>query len=160
VYCKNDLVALAAKILRRLDSNPLLHISWHLDFELNVIVHGLDLLPIRHNISTIIVPIASRTFSVQLGTMTSEVRTQYKLMIPVELKQKLEQAAALNNRSLSGEVIARLEQTFSVGKRLSDLEQDTESADYNIGDLNNRLEALEARVGDLEGSNNLEFDGT
>lgn len=91
--------------------------------------------------------------------MPSETRVQYKFMIPTELKEQLEQAAALNNRSLSGEITARLEQTFSVGKRLSDLEQDTQSVDSLIGDLFDRLGDLEGRVGDLESRGSLEFDG-
>ena len=92
--------------------------------------------------------------------MTSETRVQYKFMIPSELKELLEQAATSNNRSMSGELIARLEQTFSVGKRLGDLKQDTEAVNYHISDLVSRLEALESRVDGLEGGHNLEFDGT
>lgn len=39
-------------------------------------------------------------------------RTQYKFMIPVDLKERIEAAAHDNRRSLSAEIIATLEDAF------------------------------------------------
>lgn len=51
---------------------------------------------------------------------------QLNFRIPVELRDKLEAAARENNRSLTGELIARLHQSFDT--RDTDLAQDTASA--------------------------------
>ncbi|WP_102897202.1 Arc family DNA-binding protein [Phaeobacter piscinae] len=45
--------------------------------------------------------------------MTQDDRVQYKFMMPVGLKSRIEQAAHDNHRSLSAEVVARLEDSFS-----------------------------------------------
>jgi hypothetical protein len=95
---------------------------------------------------TINVPIAASTLFVLIGSMEKDSRVQYKFNIPLELKEKLEAAASENNRSLSGEVVARLEQAFSVHKRLGDLEDDTEA---NIGDLYRRVEELERQMREM-----------
>lgn len=41
--------------------------------------------------------------------MTGDARTQFKLMLPVALKERLENFAHENRRSVSAEIIARLE---------------------------------------------------
>lgn len=45
--------------------------------------------------------------------MTKESRVQYKFYIPADLKKELEHKAIENNRSLSGEIIQRLERTLA-----------------------------------------------
>ena len=47
----------------------------------------------------------------------SEERVQYKFMIPVALKERLERAAAFSRRSLSSEIIERLENTIEADDR-------------------------------------------
>lgn len=56
--------------------------------------------------------VASRTFFVHRFAMSEGIRAQYKFMIPLALKAKLEEAAHANRRSMSAEVIARLEASF------------------------------------------------
>ena len=82
--------------------------------------------------------------------MAAKTRVQFKFMIPLDLKKLLEDAALQNNRSLSGELVARLAQTFAVGKRLSDLESDTNASDEHIGTLYNLVEELASRLRALE----------
>ena len=81
--------------------------------------------------------------------MATDIRVQYKFKIPFELKEKLEAAASKNNRSLSGEVIARLEQTFSIHKRLGDLEDVAEEAEETSNDLYRRVDTLESQMREL-----------
>lgn len=45
--------------------------------------------------------------------MSEPLKLQFKLMVPADLKDQLEQAAHENRRSLSGEMIARLEASFA-----------------------------------------------
>lgn len=56
--------------------------------------------------------IASRTILVHLWTMTDSHSIQFKLNLPVSLKSRLQLLAIENNRSLTGEIIARLEETI------------------------------------------------
>lgn len=63
-------------------------------------------------LSTIYVPIASSTNSVLVIRMTKEERVQYKFMIPVALKNRIENAAHDNRRSVSAEVVAALEERY------------------------------------------------
>lgn len=51
---------------------------------------------------------------------------QLNFRIPIELREKLESAAKENNRSLTGELVARLEQSFET--RDTDIAQDTVGA--------------------------------
>lgn len=44
--------------------------------------------------------------------MADEERVQYKFMIPVSLKDRIEEAAHKNRRSVSGEIIATLEEYY------------------------------------------------
>lgn len=44
--------------------------------------------------------------------MSEDDRVQYKFMIPASLKARLEEQAHDNRRSLSAEIISRLEQSF------------------------------------------------
>ncbi|WP_375608671.1 MULTISPECIES: Arc family DNA-binding protein [unclassified Bartonella] len=41
--------------------------------------------------------------------MTKKDRVQFKFLIPIELKNQLEELAEANHRSLTGEILARLE---------------------------------------------------
>lgn len=58
-------------------------------------------------------PIASRTFFVHSIGMSEDTRVQYKFMIPERLKEQLEAAAYEHRRSLSAEIISRLEGSSS-----------------------------------------------
>ncbi|WP_455480072.1 Arc family DNA-binding protein [Bartonella sp. B23] len=43
--------------------------------------------------------------------MTKKDRVQFKFLIPVELKNQLEEFAEANHRSLTGEILSRLEES-------------------------------------------------
>ena len=57
-------------------------------------------------------------------------RLQFKLMIPADLKEQLENAAHANRRSLSAEMIARLQRTMNEEKFVKSTQSDTGSEDY------------------------------
>lgn len=56
--------------------------------------------------------VASRTFFVHSFRMSEVERVQFKLMLPVHMKEALEEAAHDNRRSLSAEIIQRLYTTL------------------------------------------------
>lgn len=45
---------------------------------------------------------------------------QFKLRLPAELKEQIEQAAEENNRSMNAEIVARLESSFLVGMNFAE----------------------------------------
>ena len=63
--------------------------------------------------------IASRPFYGHGVRMSENERVHFKIAIPVELKKKLEHIAVDNRRSLSAEIIRRLEESLLV-ESLSD----------------------------------------
>lgn len=56
--------------------------------------------------------VASRTFIVHVARMENESLVQFKLMLPEDLKGRVEKAAKLNRRSLSKEIVATLEDAY------------------------------------------------
>lgn len=60
----------------------------------------------------------------------------FRLRIPEKLKGLIEQAATSNNRSLTAEIVSRLERSF-------DIVPEWENAIANVNDLWLRVEALE-----------------
>lgn len=113
-------------------------------------------------------PIAASTFFVQNISMSDSDRVQYKFMIPADLKDQLEEAAARSRRSLSAEIIVRL--TESVRKRhvVSDdplinqremlrselvaSQAHIEAAQHQIQDLMQRLDAVETEIANRDRS--------
>lgn len=77
--------------------------------------------------------------AVQSWTMTE---SQMKIRLAPELKAKIDEAATSNNRSLNGEIVARLEASFADGGR----------GLGSNGWLEREIEALSARVRALESS--------
>jgi hypothetical protein len=67
--------------------------------------------------------------------MTEEDRVQYKFMIPASLKARLEDAAHSHRRSLSAEIIHRLQTTFEM-----DDYQPGENAHPDEGDVRDVIE--------------------
>lgn len=65
----------------------------------------------------------------------------FRLRIPEALKAQIEQAAASNNRSLTAEIISRLERSFEIVP-------EWENSIENINDMLVRLERLERLVDD------------
>ncbi len=67
---------------------------------------------------------------------------QFKLRLPPDLKQALEEAAMVNNRSVSAEIIARLQDSLiAVGKEFW--------LDRRIAAIDRQLEEQRAQINDL-----------
>ena len=58
--------------------------------------------------------VASKTFYVHNESMKDEALIQFKLMLPAELKKRVETHANINRRSLSQEIVTALEKTYPV----------------------------------------------
>lgn len=67
----------------------------------------------------------------------------FRLRIPEELKAQIEKSAATNNRSMTAEIVSRLERSF-------DVDGDWSNALENIDDALKRISKLEDAVGDLQ----------
>ena len=65
----------------------------------------------------------------------------FRLRIPEDLKALIEQSAAKNNRSMTAEIVSRLERSF-------DIEPEWEEAIKNAEELWRRMDKLEAMVFD------------
>ena len=63
--------------------------------------------------------------------------------LPPELKKRVAEAAAANNRSISAEIVARVEKSFEVA-------DEWENALENINDALGRIERLEREMQDLQ----------
>ncbi|MCJ9672916.1 MULTISPECIES: Arc family DNA-binding protein [unclassified Neorhizobium] len=70
--------------------------------------------------------------------MSEDDRVQFKLMVPATLKARLEEVASANRRSLSAEMIARLEATL--GRPTGDDEY------LSVDDLRNEIDLLRWRI--------------
>lgn len=58
--------------------------------------------------------------------MSQHLHSDFKIRIPDELKERIRQSASKLNRSMTADIVARLEQSFENDKSLSD----NEKADY------------------------------
>lgn len=56
-------------------------------------------------------------------TTSRDTGTQHKLRMPPELKEKLFESAKSMNRSLNAEIVARLEESFTVIQETKDSQQ-------------------------------------
>ena len=74
----------------------------------------------------------------------------FRLRIPEYLKAKVQEAANQSHRSMTAEIISRLEQSFTFDKRVGDLELDTETIDDILANAIARIETLEAKVREIE----------
>ncbi|MFB0691934.1 Arc family DNA-binding protein [Agrobacterium pusense] len=71
---------------------------------------------------------------------------QFKLRLPPELKLALDEAAFLNNRSVSAEILARLTESFrddvareAFDKKIAELTRKQEKTSRDIEELRKRL---------------------
>lgn len=78
--------------------------------------------------------------------MAKESLTPYKMNLPSDLKDRLSEAAQRAGRSLSSEIITRLEQTLEHDDEWSNALENIDDAILRI----ERLEKLEQRVAALE----------
>lgn len=78
-----------------------------------------------------------------------DARLQFKFLIPAPLKAQLEEAAAAARRSLSAEIIARLEATFADGGLVTrdQAKASMQLLDQQLQPVLARIEELERRVG-------------
>lgn len=77
--------------------------------------------------------------------MTESPMVQFKLNMPAKLRERLGEAADKSGRSLTAEVLARLEKSF-------ENDEEWTNALENIDTLLARVEALEAKVQDHDES--------
>lgn len=67
--------------------------------------------------------------------MSENERVHFKIALPVELKRTLEHAAVDNRRSVSAEIIARLESSFDANKDGFSTEQVNRIVDRTVETL-------------------------
>lgn len=68
----------------------------------------------------------------------------FRLRIPEALKAQVEEAAAANNRSLTAEIISRLEKSFEIEPKWDEMVE-------NVADLLDQMGEIRGRVDYLEG---------
>jgi TolA-binding protein len=84
----------------------------------------------------------------------NEERAQFKLMLPVETKSRLEEAAHENRRSLSAEIISRLEFTLSnPPQAVEALKRQSDALDDEINSMETDLRYLADNVKTLQDAN-------
>ena len=84
----------------------------------------------------------------QLGLFFNPMRENppdMKLRLSMELRRKVEEAAKANNRTLSGEIIIRLEKSFEGAAEVSELERRVEALEGQVNTLWGGLTALSAK---------------
>lgn len=75
---------------------------------------------------------------------------QFKLRLPANLKDRVEEAAGANNRSMNAEIVARLESSFERHPAAEDLAQAWEVAEDLRQQLKSRLDHINDVVRDYE----------
>ena len=86
---------------------------------------------------------------VHYGGMSRDT-PQFKLRVPPELKEKISEAAAANHRSINAEVLARLEQSFSMMQTLQSTETTILLLAETTEKLKTTLDNFERKVTELE----------
>jgi plasmid maintenance system antidote protein VapI len=71
----------------------------------------------------------------------------FRLRIPDELKTRIEEAARANKRSMTGEIIARLEETFD---RDNEVQAKLQSLKVQQEEQNRLLDAMQKRFDEVE----------
>jgi hypothetical protein len=66
----------------------------------------------------------------------------FRLRIPEDLKARIEKIAAENGRSMTAEIVVRLERSFKLEETLEDLQASTEVAHERIDDLQAQINSL------------------
>ncbi len=74
---------------------------------------------------------------------------QVNFRIPSELKDKLDNAAKENGRTLTAELILRLETTFDGVESPQDLKSKVESLEFTVEQLNDQFEKFKKELGYL-----------
>ncbi|MDC8802434.1 Arc family DNA-binding protein [Halomonas pacifica] len=70
---------------------------------------------------------------------------QFKLRMPLELKEQIDKAAEENHRSINAEIVARLQSTFDE-QRLYGHKLSSEITSEEAKELKKRVEAVEAAM--------------
>jgi Arc-like DNA binding domain len=84
----------------------------------------------------------------------NEEKTQFKLMLPIEVKSRLEEAAHENRRSLSAEIIARLEHSVAnPPEAVEALKRQSDALDDEINIMEEDLRHLADNIKSLQGAN-------
>lgn len=72
---------------------------------------------------------------------------QFRLRIPEELKAKIEKSAVENNRSMTAEIISRLERSYEIDPEIPTLLTSVDDLYRQMERLQNRVDALEFSTG-------------
>jgi Icc-related predicted phosphoesterase len=96
--------------------------------------------------------VASRTFFVHTQGMSESKRVQYKFMIPEDLKKALEEAAEYNRRSLSAEIVERLQQSVYADSGNDDVVVTMDAFKRHLAEVKIKMDRIEknARILGIE----------
>lgn len=85
-------------------------------------------------------PLASRTYLVHSSGMApKQTDPQFKLRLPPDIKEALEEAARRNNRSMSAEIVARLAESIRYDEK-------SVTWDSQIEDLHRKTSQMQADI--------------
>lgn len=131
---------------------PFSDIIRHGDFEVGLLFHGPHRLRAKHDH---VLPIAVKVkFGHDLRMSESDADTWFKLRLSAPLRKKLETEATSHGRTLTAEILSRLEATLSGSeRRIEELERLTSDEDYgnralwdHYGEMYSEIETLKKEV--------------
>lgn len=76
---------------------------------------------------------------------------QIALRLPVEMRDKIKEAAFISGRSINSEILARLEASFAPATSLGELEQRLSALEANFKSAAMRVDAVNARADEILG---------
>ncbi len=72
---------------------------------------------------------------------------QFRLRIPEALKAQIEKSAAENNRSMTAEIISRLERSYELDPQLPEMQSSIDELFRIVEKLSDRLDGVEFSTG-------------
>lgn len=72
---------------------------------------------------------------------------QFRLRIPEALKAQIEKSAAENNRSMTAEIISRLERSYEIDPNISEMQGGIDELFRMMEKLEGRIDAIEFSTG-------------
>lgn len=72
---------------------------------------------------------------------------QFRLRIPEALKAQIEKSAAENNRSMTAEIISRLERSYEIDPNISEMQGGIDELFRMMEKLEGRIDAIEFSAG-------------
>ena len=85
--------------------------------------------------------------------MSQHLHSDFKIRLPDELKEKIRHSANELNRSMTADIVARLEQSFENDKGISDIERDDyETLKRDMKFMSEEVNALIKQVTEYQNS--------